>query len=57
MQQTTSGAAAAESIQVLTVLSQQGGRVGGLLGSAGAAEAIVTTALARSDLTVFGTPK
>ena len=55
--QTVSGAAAPEAIQILSLLSQQGAEVGGLLGAAGAAEAIVAAALARSDINVFETTK
>ena len=57
MVQTVSGEAASESIQILSLMSQQGGGVGGLLGAAGAAEAIVAAALARTDIAAFKTTK
>ena len=55
--QAVPGQAAAEAIQTLALVSQQGGGVGGMLGAAGAAEAIVAAALARSDLTMFESAK
>lgn len=57
MVQSVSGTAASEAIQILWLLCQQGGGVGGLLGAAGAAEAIVAAALARSDIDPFDTIK
>lgn len=57
MVQSVSGGAATEAIHSLSLLSQQGAGVGGLLGAAGAAEAIVAAALARSDIDALETAK
>ena len=51
------GVAAAGAIQTLSVLSQQAPGAGALLGSAGAAEAIVAAALSQADLDLFDSPK
>lgn len=55
--QAVSGEAASEGIQILSIMSQQGAGVGGVLGAAGASEAIVAAALARSDVAAFKTTK
>jgi len=55
--QAVSGEAANEATQVLSTLSQQPGQVGAVLGSAGAAEAIVRATLANAEVEVFGSNK
>ena len=57
MVQAVSGEAAGEAIQILSMMSQQGSGVGGVLGAAGASEAIVAAALTRTDITAFKTTK
>lgn len=55
--QAVSSVGAAGAIQILSVLSQHAAGSGALLGSAGAAEAIVAAALSKPDLDLFDTPK
>ena len=55
--QAVDGVAGNEAIDILSMLSQQGGQVGAVLGSAGAAEAIVRATLADADLGMFDTHK
>lgn len=49
--------AASEAVQILSTLSQQGGDVGAVLGSAGAAEAIVRATLINEDIGHFKSHK
>jgi len=51
------GSAASEAVQILSALSQQGGDVGAVLGSAGAAEAIVRASLVNEDVAYFKSHK
>ena len=51
------GSAASESVQIMSILSQQGGDVGAVLGSAGAAEAIVRASLVNEDVGHFKSHK
>ena len=57
MVQAVSGEAASEAIQILSMMSQQGLGVGGVLGAARASEAVVAAALARRDIAAFKTTK
>ena len=49
--------AASEAVQILSTLSQQGGDVKAVLGSAGAAEAIVRASLVNEDVGYFKSHK
>ena len=51
------GSAASEAVQILSTLSQQGADVGAVLGSAGAAEAIVRVTLVNEDIGCFKSHK